>query len=526
MMTPTPFVPPAQRAAWQRLQALAAAPRPHLRELLREPQREARYALEAAGLRLDFSHQAVDDEVLKALQALAEESQVDAQLAALFAGEPINATEGRAVLHVALRGSDAANPPWGEAVATQVRITRQRFLAFAEQAYRGDLRGFTQAPISDVVNLGIGGSDLGPRMAADALACACPAGAVRVHFVSNVDAWALYQTLRGLDPARTLFVAQSKTFTTQETLTLMASAQRWLTDAGCPASALGAHWAAVTTAPERAVATGIPAERVFPFWDWVGGRYSIWSAIGLPLAMAIGENAFSQLLTGGAAMDAHVRQASPAQNLPLHMALLGIWNRNFLRMPTHHLAPYPMALANFVRFIQQMDMESNGKRTHVDGSAVGIETGPVVWGGPGIDGQHAYFQLIHQGTHRIPIDFIGVLQEHTPLPLAAEHHRVTLLNLRAQARALAEGRSAAATHALLEAAGQDADRLTPHRAFEGNVPSNTVWLPQLDPSHLGALIAAYEHKVFYQAAIWGIHAFDQWGVELGKTMASAMAQGK
>ena len=211
MMTPTPFVPPAQRAAWQRLQALAAAPRPHLRELLREPQREACYALEAAGLRLDFSHQAVDDEVLKALQALAEESQVDAQLAALFAGEPINATEGRAVLHVALRGSDAANPPWGEAVATQVRITRQRFLAFAEQAYRGDLRGFTQAPISDVVNLGIGGSDLGPRMAADALACACPAGAVRVHFVSNVDAWALYQTLRGLDPARTLFVAQSKT---------------------------------------------------------------------------------------------------------------------------------------------------------------------------------------------------------------------------------------------------------------------------------------------------------------------------
>jgi glucose-6-phosphate isomerase len=241
--------------------------------------------------------------------------------------------------------------------------------------------------------------------------------------------------------------------------------------------------------------------------------------------MAIGEAAFMRLLAGGAAMDAHVRQASVAHNLPLHLALLGIWNRNFLKMPTHHLAPYPSAMADFVRFIQQMDMESNGKRIHVDGSEVAIDTGPVVWGGPGIDGQHAYFQLLHQGTQRMPIDFIGVQQDATPLPLASEHHRITLLYLRAQAQALATGRTPEATKAMLQAQGLDAEHLTPHRSFPGNVPSNILWLPKLDPDHLGALIAAYEHKVFYQAAIWGIHAYDQWGVELGKTLAQSMDKG-
>ena len=517
-----PFIPPNQRAAWQRLQSLANQPRPHLRDLLSLPGRSHTHQCHAAGLTLDFSHQAVDEPVMKALLDLAEESQVSHQLAQMFSGQPINATEHRAVLHVALRGADASNPPWGSAIDTQVREGRRGFLRFATQAFQGELRGFTQEPITDVVNLGIGGSDLGPRMACEALASTCPIGAVNVHFVSNVDAWALHRTLHKLDPRRTLFVAQSKTFTTQETLTLIASAKRWLADAGCSVQAQAHHWSAVTAAPERALAAGMPADRLFTFWDWVGGRYAIWSAIGLPLAMAIGEAAFMQLLAGGAAMDAHVRQALPANNLPLHLALLGIWNRNFLKMPTHHLAPYPSSLADFVRFIQQMDMESNGKRIHVDGSDVAIDTGPVVWGGPGIDGQHAYFQLLHQGTQRMPIDFIGVQHDATPLPLASEHHRITLLNLRAQVQALAEGRTPEATRAMLQAQGLDAEKLTPHRSFPGNVPCNMLWLPQLDPANLGALIAAYEHKVFYQAAIWGIHAYDQWGVELGKTLAQSL----
>ena len=398
-------------------------------------------------------------------------------------------------------------------------------LPISEHARAGAWLGHDGQAITDVVNIGIGGSDLGPRMACHALGSGAKASPLRVHFVSNPDPQALESVLTGLQPARTGFIVQSKTFTTQETLTLIASAKRWLADAGCSEQAQSPHWSAVTAAPERALAAGMPADRLFIFWDWVGGRYAIWSAIGLPLAMAIGEAAFMRLLAGGAAMDAHVRQASVAHNLPLHLALLGIWNRNFLKMPTHHLAPYPSAMADFVRFIQQMDMESNGKRIHVDGSDVAIDTGPVVWGGPGIDGQHAYFQLLHQGTQRMPIDFIGAQHDATPLPLASEHHRITLLNLRAQAQALATGRTPEATKAMLQAQGLDAEHLTPHRSFPGNVPSNILWLPKLDPDHLGALIAAYEHKVFYQAAIWGIHAYDQWGVELGKTLAQSMDKG-
>jgi glucose-6-phosphate isomerase len=342
-----------------------------------------------------------------------------------------------------------------------------------------------------------------------------------VHYVSNIDEWSLYGVLQQLDPATTAFVVQSKTFTTQETLLLFESVRRWLLDAGCPHNELHRHLIAVTANPELAKAKGFVADHIFGFWDWVGGRYSVWSAIGLPLAIAIGADAFTQMLTGGFDMDAHFRSAPFEKNMPLLMALLGIWNRNFLDANSSHFAAYSWPLQKFAPFLQQMDMESNGKSTHINGDSVAIGTGPIIWGGLGIDGQHAYFQLIHQGQQLVPVEFIGVRNNHCPLPLTAEHHRVALLNLQAQAQAMALGRNEADTALEMKNNGlseQDIQRLTPHRSFRGNIPNSIVWMDQLTPYTLGALIAMYEHKVFCQAAIWGIHAFDQWGVELGKKM--------
>jgi glucose-6-phosphate isomerase len=317
----------------------------------------------------------------------------------------------------------------------------------------------------------------------------------------------------------------SKTFTTQETMTNAASARRWLADAGIAGDAQSAHLVAVTAAPQKSGAAGYPPEHTFTFWDWVGGRYSVWSALGLPLALAIGAPAFREMLAGAQAMDTHFCTAPLAQNLPVILALSGIWNRNFLHCPTQLVSCYPSRLVRFAPFVQQMDMESNGKRTRQDGQPVETDTGPIIWGGLGIDGQHAYFQLLHQGTHRVPVEFIGVQTEDTPLPLAAEHHRVVNLNLRAQAQALAVGRNAADTLQALMAEGlsaEEAEGFVTQRSFPGDVPSSILWLDTLSPHRLGALIALYEHKVFTQAAIWGINAYDQWGVELGKTMAKAM----
>ena len=523
-----PFTPPQQRAAWQRLQALSAA-LPHLRELLSEPAdtRAASLQAQAAGLRLDASRQQVTPEVLAALLDLAAESRVLEQAQAQREGLPVNATENRAVLHMALRGADMADPPWGRAISDAVRAELERFLDAAERIRDGRWRGHRGQRIANVINIGIGGSDLGPRMAVQALDAYADNG-VRVHFVSNPDAWALHSLLRWCKPDSTLFIVQSKTFTTQETLTLAASAQRWLADHGLSTPEQQAqHLIAVTASPEVSAAQGYASENTFGFWDWVGGRYSVWSAIGLPLAIAIGAAHFRDFLAGGHAMDRHFWEAAPERNLPLLMALLGIWNRNFLGCPTHLIAAYASRLFHFARFLQQLDMESNGKSTHVDGSPVEVGTGPIVWGGLGIEGQHAYFQLLHQGQHRVPVDFIGVETEDTPLPLAAEHHRVALLNLQAQAQALALGRDEAATAAELRASGLPEDRiaeLLPHRTFRGNVPNSTLWLEALTPHSLGAMVALYEHKVFCQAAIWGIHAYDQWGVELGKTMAKRMEE--
>ena len=511
--------------AWAQLQSLANAPQPHLRDVLSaDAGRTEHMTLRAAGITLDASRQRVSPAIGQALVALAEQAGVAAQRDALFRGDRINTTEDRPVLHVALRGDPLHTGPWGAAVQADVQRELARIGDFAEALRAGSVKGHSGETITDVVNIGIGGSDLGPRMAADALAHLAHPG-VRVHYVSNPDAWALWSVLRGLDAQRTLFIVSSKTFTTQETLTNAASAQRWLTDHGCPANALAQHLVAITASPATAARLGYPAERTFLFWDWVGGRYSVWSSLGLPLAIAIGKEHFRLFLAGARAMDEHFCTAPLAQNLPVQLALNGIWNRNFLNLPTHLIVPYASRLVRFTPFVQQMDMESNGKRTHSDGTPVDVDTGPIVWGGLGIDGQHAYFQLIHQGRHTVPVDFIGVQNEDTPLPLAATHHAVVNLNLRAQAEAMARGRTLADTQALLLQDGlsaTEAKAMAPHRSFEGNIPSHLLWLDRLDPARLGALIALYEHKVFTQAAIWGINAYDQWGVELGKTMAKAM----
>ena len=522
---------PTTLPAWQTLTQFAALPQPHLRERLAQPGRDAMQAsADGTGIQIDFTRQALDSTVWNALLQLAREANVEAQRDAMFGGEIINTSEQRAVLHTALRGTPGATgeaAPWGDEIQQLVQAELQRVCAFADRVRSGEVKGSTGLAITDVLNIGIGGSDLGPRMAADALAPLCSDGktGVRVHFVSNPDAWALHSTLRSLNPLTTLIIVASKTFTTQETMTNAASARRWLQDGGITGSAQSAHLVAITAAPQKSGAAGYPAEHTFTFWDWVGGRYSIWSALGLPLAVALGSQAFREFLAGGQAMDAHFRSAPLAHNLPVVLALSGVWNRNFLRCPTQLLSCYPCRLVRFAPFVQQMDMESNGKRIRKDGQPVDADTGPIVWGGLGIDGQHAYFQLLHQGTHRVPVEFIGVETEDTPLPLAAEHHRVVNLNLRAQAQALALGRNEADTlHALMTEglSAEQAEVFVSQRSFKGNVPSSTIWLDALTPHRLGALIALYEHKVFTQAAIWGINAYDQWGVELGKTMAKQM----
>lgn len=518
------FVPPQNRAAWRHLQTLADQGVPHLRDLRAAP---ALSRIEAAGLTLDSSRQRLTPAVWQGLLDLATESDVVGQTRAMFAGEPINATERRAVLHVALRGADWAEAPWGDAISAQVRTERERFLTFAEEV-RAGLRGFTGGPITDIVNVGIGGSDLGPRMTCEALGH-LSGTRLRVHFASNPDTWSLHSVLRHLQPANTLFIVQSKTFTTQETMALAESALRWLGDGGCPRESLGLHLAAVTANPALARAQGHTDDRIFGFWDWVGGRYSVWSAIGLPLAISVGAPAFREFLAGAHAMDRHFLSAPAAENLPLRLALTGIWNRNFLGARNLLIANYSAQLSDFTRFIQQMDMESNGKRTHIDGSATAVGTGPIVWGGLGMDGQHAYFQLLHQGMHTVPVEFIGLEDETLTFPYAEEHHAVTNSNLLAQATALAYGRSQEETLNEMLADGVDraeAQRLAPHRAHPGNVPSHILWMKTLTPRTLGALVAAYEHKVFCQAAIWGIHAYDQWGVELGKKLAKAIQANK
>ncbi|MEO1458588.1 MAG: glucose-6-phosphate isomerase [Pseudomonadota bacterium] len=503
-------------SGWARIEAEAARLRPvHLRDLFAaDPGRPAALSFTAEDLSLDLSREKLDRAALDALLALAREAGVEALRDRMAAGEPVNLTEGRAVLHMALRGSVAPNV----AGVDEIGPTAERFLAFAE-AVRSGAYATAAGPVTDVLNIGIGGSDLGPVMAARALMPDCDGP--RLHFVSNVDGAHLTDTIRGLDPARTLVIVASKTFTTLETMANARSARDWLAGAVGEAGA-GQQMAAVSTNLAGTAAFGIDATRVFGFWDWVGGRYSLWSAIGLPVAIGIGAAGFRALLDGAAAMDRHFLETPLEENLPVLYALAGIWRRNALGYPTVALIAYDQRLERFAAYVQQLDMESNGKRTARDGAAVTEATGPAIFGEPGTNSQHSFFQHLHQGTDVIPVDFIAAAE---PRERLGDHHALLLANCLAQGAALAFGKTEAEVRSEMAAAGRGADeidRLAPHRTFPGDRPSTTILHRRLDPFALGRLIALFEHKVFVQGAIWGVNSFDQWGVELGKVLAKGL----
>ena len=484
-----------------------------LRTLLAEdPERGERLALEAAGLYLDYSKNLATDETLRLLCDLAEASSLRSRIDAMFRGEKINTTEDRAVLHVALRAPrDASILVDGRDVVPDVHAVLDRMASFAEWVRGGQWCGHTGKRIRNVVNVGIGGSDLGPMMAYEALAHYSDRG-LRFAFVSNVDGTDFAETVRGLDPAETLFVICSKTFTTLETLANARTARQWCLAALGDEAAVARHFVAVSTNVEEVTRFGIDTNLMFGFWDWVGGRYSYASAVGLALMIAIGPERFREMLAGCHAMDEHFRSAPFERNMPVILGMLGIWYNNFFGAETHAILPYDQYLWRLPAYCQQLDMESNGKSVDLDGNPVSYQTGPVIWGQPGTNGQHAFYQLIHQGTKRIPCDFIGFCRSLNPLDA---HHDLLMANFFAQTEALAFGRSAEEVAAEGVPAAQ-----VPHRTFDGNRPTNTLLAERLTPATLGALIALYEHKVFVQGSVWRINSFDQWGVELGKALAT------
>ncbi len=450
------------------------------------------------GLYLDYSKQLAGRETRELLLKLAEARGLKRAIARLFAGEPVNHTEQRAAFHMALRNvSGAAMSVNGRDVMPDVRGVLERLGAFAERVRSGEWQGYANQPITDVVNIGIGGSDLGPRMVCEALAPY--AGRLRTHFIANVDGAPLSDLCRRLDPSRTLFIITSKTFTTQETMANAQAARRWVVEAGGE-KAVEKHFVAVSTNAAAAGKFGIPPDRMFEFWDWVGGRYSLWSAVGLSIVLALGAERFRELLRGAHDMDRHFRDTESTRNLPVLLGLLGVWNSNFRGCTSHVMAPYSQRLSLFTAWLQQLEMESNGKRVDRDGKPVDYSTTPALWGDVGSNAQHAYFQMLHQGTAAYPLDFILVADAGHNL---LEQNRMLLANGLAQSSALMRGKKA-----------ED-----PHREFPGNRPSNTLLLPCLDPYHLGALLALYEHRTYVQSVIWNINPFDQFGVELGKQAA-------
>lgn len=512
----------SQSPAWSALQTHAAAQRHiHLRDLFKDDaQRFERFSLSIDDLLIDFSKQRITEETLDLLIALAQQAGLEEARQAMLEGQRINSTEGRAVLHTALRnrsGYEVAVD--GRDVMPEVMTVLAQMERFSGAVRSGAWRGHSGRTITDVVNIGIGGSDLGPQMVTQALTPYARSGP-RLHFVSNVDASHLMETLRPLEPASTLFIIASKTFTTQETMTNAASARQWFLSSGAGEGDIARHFVAASTNREAVQSFGIDPENMFVFWNWVGGRYSLWSAIGLPIALAIGMDAFEDLLAGAHDMDRHFLEAPLTQNIPAVLGLIGIWNGNFLGAASHAVLPYDQYLGRLPAYLQQADMESNGKSVTRDGRAVDYTTGPIVWGEPGTNGQHAFYQLIHQGRHLIPADFIAPLESHNDL---AAHHRILLSNVFAQTEALMKGRSAEEVRAEMQAQGLEAaeiERLVPHRVFEGNRPSTTILFRKLTPYSLGRLIALYEHKIFTQGVIWDVNSFDQWGVELGKQLAN------
>ncbi|HTO75015.1 MAG TPA: glucose-6-phosphate isomerase [Thermoanaerobaculia bacterium] len=502
------------RAAWKALAAHHAQVRSlHLRELFaKDPKRGERLTAEGAGLFLDYSKNRVTDETLALLLRLADECGLRARIDAMFRGDRINVTENRAVLHVALRAPKGASMAVdGENVVPGVHEVLDRMAAFSGRVRSGDWKGHTGKRIRAVVNIGIGGSDLGPVMANEALRHYADRN-LTMRFVSNVDGTDFAEATRDLDPSETLFIVSSKTFTTLETMTNAASARQWLlVGLGGDTRAVARHFVAVSTNAAKVAEFGIDTAQMFGFWDWVGGRYSMDSAIGLSTMIAIGPDRFREMLRGFHAMDEHFRTVPFEKNLPALMGLLGVWYTDFFGTQTVAVLPYEQYLKRFPAYLQQLTMESNGKHVTLSGAAVDYATGPVFWGEPGTNGQHSFYQLIHQGTPLIPCDFIAFVETLNPL---GRHHDMLLANVFAQTQALAFGK----TGEEVRAEGTP-EWLVPHRVFEGNRPTNTILAPRLTPETLGALVALYEHVVFTQGAIWGVDSFDQWGVELGKVLA-------
>jgi glucose-6-phosphate isomerase len=479
------------------------------------------FSLKSGDLLLDYSKNRITTKTVEKLLALAESVNIPDWIERMFSGEAINNTEGRAVLHTALR--NRSNTPVmvdGEDVMLAVNAVLSQMKSFCHQVHSGEWLGYSGKKITDIVNIGIGGSDLGPAMICDALE-PYGIGGISVHFVSNVDGTDLSTTLENLNQETTLFVVASKTFTTQETLTNAQSARSWFLKMA-KQSDVAKHFVAVSTNAKAVTEFGIDTANMFEIWDWVGGRYSLWSAIGLPIALYVGMDNFERMLDGGHEMDNHFRNQPLSENIPVIMGLLGVWYINFFGAHTHAIVPYDHSLARFPSHMQQLDMESNGKVTNREGHRISYRTGPVIWGTPGTNGQHAYFQLIHQGTQLIPVDFVLPVNSHYP---ECDHQAILLANGLAQSEALMKGKNAEEVRIELAEEGYEGkalEALLPHKVFPGNRPSNTLIVPKLTPEMLGQLVALYEHKVFVQGVIWNINSFDQWGVELGKQLAKAI----
>ncbi|QSP95950.1 glucose-6-phosphate isomerase [Marinobacter salinisoli] len=509
---------PEWRALEQHRDALLSQPMKQLFE--NDPTRADRYFIEAAGLALDFSKNRLNGDTLEALMALAHSRGLDAKRAALLGGEAVNNTEHRPALHTALRQPvDTSVLVNGQNVVTEIHATLDRMEHFVSGVTEKSIVGYSGKAFTDIVSIGIGGSYLGPKLVCEALQPFQRNG-IRCHFVANMDGTDICETLRKITPETTLFLVQSKSFRTQETLANSQVARQWFVARCGDESAIAKHFIAVTANVAAAREFGIDEDHVFPMWDWVGGRYSLWSAIGLPIALTLGMAHFRALLAGAHAMDKHFAEAPLDQNLPVVMALLSVWYNNFWHADTHAVIPYDHYLRSLPDYLQQLDMESNGKGVDKQGQPVKTDTGPVIWGGTGSNGQHAYHQLIHQGTRLIPVDFIIPLKTHNPV---AHHHADLFANCLSQSQAMMAGKSLGEARAELADTGlsaADIDRLAPHKVIPGNKPSNTLIMEQLTPETLGALIALYEHRTFVQGVIWGINSFDQWGVELGKQLGA------
>ena len=516
-----PKINPTETAAWQALQqhydTMKAQP---MRDLFaNDPDRFQKFSLHFESTLIDVSKNRITEETLTLLRQLAADTQVKEAIEAMFSGEKINRTEDRSVLHIALR--NRSNTPIevdGQDVMPEVNEVLDRMKTFSEQIISGDWQGYSGQAISDIVNIGIGGSDLGPVMVTEALKHYQKPN-INVHYISNVDGTHISETLKELNPETTLFIIASKTFTTQETMTNATSARDWFLKAAGDEEAVKKHFVALSTNKEEVEKFGIDTNNMFGFWDWVGGRYSLWSAIGLSIACAIGFDRFEELLAGGHAMDQHFRNTPLEENVPVTLALIGVWYNNFFGAQTEAMLPYDQYMHRFPAYFQQGNMESNGKYVDRNGEPVDYQTGPIIWGEPGTNGQHAFYQLIHQGTKLIPCDFLAPAQSQNPL---GDHHPKLLANFFAQTEALMMGKTQEEAADELREQGksdQEIEELAIFKSFEGNKPTNSILFQKLDPYTLGSLIAMYEHKIFVQGIIWNIYSFDQWGVELGKQLA-------